>query len=428
MSGGDLTYQGIKRISWLPERDTAQNGTIIGGQEYDNVEFVGGSISGLNITDPTFASPNAVLNQLLPSQTGNSGKVLKTNGTNTSWSADIDTGITQLTGDVTAGPGNGSQAATLATVNGNVGSFGSSTSIPTFTVNAKGLITAASGNAVVAPAGTLTGTTLNSTVVTSSLTSVGTISTGVWNGTSIDVAHGGTGQSSYAVGDILYASGTTTLSKLADVATGNALISGGVTTAPSWGKIGLTTHVSGTLAEGNGGTNQTTYATGDLLYASGSNTLAKRTIGNSGDLLTVSGGVPTWAASTIPVAASQADQETATSTTTYVSPGRQQFHPSACKCWAYVVGAGTSVSASYNLTSWTDSGTGSGAAVIATDFSSATYACVVGSDVTGGSSVLNRVDPTTTAQAAGQVGIFSRNNAGTAVDPNFYHIAMFGDQ
>jgi len=66
---------------------------------------------------------------------------------------------------------------------------------------------------------------------------------------------GGTGQTSYAVGDLLYADTTTTLAKLADVATGNALISGGVSTAPSWGKIGLTTHVSGTLPVANGGTN-----------------------------------------------------------------------------------------------------------------------------------------------------------------------------
>jgi len=71
-------------------------------------------------------------------------------------------------------------------------------------------------------------------------------------------ANGGTGQSSYAVGDILYASTTTALSKLADVATGNALISGGVGVAPSWGKIGLTTHVNGTLAVANGGTGATT--------------------------------------------------------------------------------------------------------------------------------------------------------------------------
>lgn len=73
----------------------------------------------------------------------------------------------------------------------------------------------------------------------------------------LDADNGGTGQSSYTVGDILYASGTSALSKLAGVATGNALISGGVATAPSWGKIGLTTHVSGTLPVANGGTGLT---------------------------------------------------------------------------------------------------------------------------------------------------------------------------
>ena len=74
----------------------------------------------------------------------------------------------------------------------------------------------------------------------------------------ITAAKGGTGQTSYAVGDIIYADTTTTLAKLADVATGNALISGGVSTAPSWGKIGLTTHVSGVLPVANGGTNAST--------------------------------------------------------------------------------------------------------------------------------------------------------------------------
>jgi len=76
---------------------------------------------------------------------------------------------------------------------------------------------------------------------------------------------GGTGQTTYAIGDILYASTTSALSRLADVATGNALISGGTNTAPSWGKIGLTTHVTGTLPVANGGTNLTSIGTANQI-------------------------------------------------------------------------------------------------------------------------------------------------------------------
>lgn len=50
----------------------------------------------------------------------------------------------------------------------------------------------------------------------------------------IPVANGGTNLASYTVGDILYASGTTTIAKLAGAATGQVLVSGGVGVAPSY--------------------------------------------------------------------------------------------------------------------------------------------------------------------------------------------------
>ena len=104
-------------------------------------------------------------------------------------------------------------------------------------------------------------------------TILGTVGTGVWNGTTIAPGFGGTGLTSYAVGDLPYASGTTTLSKLADVATGNALLSGGVGAAPIYGKIGLTTHVSGILPVANGGFGLSTYTVGDIPFANGTGSL-----------------------------------------------------------------------------------------------------------------------------------------------------------
>ena len=49
----------------------------------------------------------------------------------------------------------------------------------------------------------MSGNTLKSTVTGSSLTSVGTISNGIWNGTAISVNKGGTGNVSYTNGQIL---------------------------------------------------------------------------------------------------------------------------------------------------------------------------------------------------------------------------------
>jgi hypothetical protein len=129
---------------------------------------------------------------------------------------------------------------------------------------------------------------------TTSFTGVGTAGQSlISNGTSapafatLNVIGGGTGITTYTTGDILFASSSSALSNLADVATGNALISGGVGVAPSYGKIGLTTHVSGTLPIANGGTGQTT-ATAAF------DALAPSQGGNSGKYLTTNGTTTSW--------------------------------------------------------------------------------------------------------------------------------------
>lgn len=58
----------------------------------------------------------------------------------------------------------------------------------------------------------------------------------------------------------------------------------------------LTLGWTGTLGVARGGTNIASYTAGDILYASGGTTLAKLGIGAAGEILRVSGGAPAWQA------------------------------------------------------------------------------------------------------------------------------------
>lgn len=128
----------------------------------------------------------------------------------------------------------------------------------------------------------------------------------------LPAANGGTGIASYAIGDLVYASGATTLSKLADVATGNAVISGGVGVAPSWGKIALTTHVSGILPLANGGSNAALVASNGGVVYSDAAAFAINTPGSSGNWLKSAGAAaPVW---TAPAALTKADDTNVTLT------------------------------------------------------------------------------------------------------------------
>lgn len=215
----------------------------------------------------------------------------------------------------------------------------------------------------------------------------------------LPVINGGTGLNSYATGDLIYSSATNTLVQLpGNTSTTKQFLNqtgtGSASAAPVWGTIaaadvsGLapsattdTTNAanitSGTLPSGRliggygqvtgvgtltsgtwnantievsyGGTGLTTYTAGDLIYASGTTTLSKVGIGSNGQVLTVVGGVPAWAASTGGVTSFQTSLDgltPSTSTTGAVTLAGTLGVPSggtgATTLTGYVKGTGTS--------------------------------------------------------------------------------------
>ena len=214
-------------------------------------------------------------------------KRLAVNGTDVQWVGQLQGTAYQASGLTVA------SSPRFINFPGGILSFNATTGVLDITSATTGTVTSVGGT------GTVNGITLTGTVTsTGNLTLGGTLSnvslTTQVSGT-LPAANGGTGQSSYAVGDLLYASTTTAVSKLADVATGNALISGGVGVAPAWGKVGLTTHISGTLPIANGGTNSTATATnGGIGYGTGT-AHAYSVAGTSGYILKSNGAAaPTW--------------------------------------------------------------------------------------------------------------------------------------
>lgn len=132
----------------------------------------------------------------------------------------------------------------------------------------------------------------------------------------LGTGNGGTGLTSFTLGDITYCSATNTLSKLAGNTTTTKQYltqtgTGSASAAPQWSVLAdadvpgtltnktLSTGCSwsgNTIAVGSGGTGVTSYTTGDLLYASGAAALSKLAAVAAGSVLASNGAgaAPVW--------------------------------------------------------------------------------------------------------------------------------------
>lgn len=122
----------------------------------------------------------------------------------------------------------------------------------------------------------------------------------------------------------------------------------------------------------------------------------------------------------------QSEMETASSTTLAVTPGRQHFHPGMAKAWVKWDGAGTTIDASYNVTSITDHGTGDFTVNWATDFATANYAATALVARAGGDQIF-ACQKSTTPPAAGTFRVAFYDDAGNARDGNWASVVGFGD-
>ena len=306
--GGSGTYTswnfsiaGIPGNNNITINSTAINGGVSGTILYDNAGTIGekyttGTGNVVLADSPTLITPNlgtpssATLTNAtgLPLTTGVTGTLPIANGgtgqTTASAAFNALSPITS-TGDLILG--NGTNSATRLAIGSNGTYLTSNGTTASWTALPSNVASLSFGSTGLTPA----------TATTGAITVAGTLV----------AANGGTGQSSYTIGDILYASGTTALSKLAAGTANYALVANGAGVAPSYQQISLTAGVTGTLPIGNGGTGQTTKTAafdalspmttaGDLILGGAAGTGTRLGIGSNGTVLTSNGTTASWQA------------------------------------------------------------------------------------------------------------------------------------
>ena len=267
-SGGPVTSTGT--ITLAGTLAIANGGT---GQNTASAAF--NALSPITSTGDLIIGNGA--NSATRLEIGSNTYVLTSNGTTASWQ-----------------PATGGGSGTVAS--GTAGQLTYYASTGT-TVSGNANATISGGALTLGVAGTTAGSTVFSGSTSGAVTVKSAAAAGTWTMTLPTTA----GTNGY----VLSTDGTGITSWVATSGGGGTVTSVNV----SGGTTGLTTSggpitgsgtitLAGTLGAVNGGTGQTTYATGDILYASAVNTLSKLTAGTNGYVLTLASGVPTWAAST----------------------------------------------------------------------------------------------------------------------------------
>jgi hypothetical protein len=316
---GALSYQG----TWNASTNTPTLISSTGTKGYYYVVSVAGSTNLDGITDWKVGDW-AVYNGTAWQKVDNTDSVTSVNGyTGAVVLAASDVGAPTTSGTGATGTwaigisGNAATATTSTNIAGGAsGSLPYQSAASTTAMIAAGtngyLLTMSAGipSWQPAPATGVTTISFDTTGLTPATATSGAITVG---GTLV-AANGGTGQSSYVAGDLLYASGSAAISKLGVGTNGYILtVSGGL---PSWqaapatgvtsfsgGTTGLTPAtattgaitLAGTLAIANGGTNGTATPTnGGAAYGTGT-AYAFTSAGTAGQVLTSTGaGAPTW--------------------------------------------------------------------------------------------------------------------------------------
>lgn len=135
------------------------------------------------------------------------------------------------------------------------------------------------------------------------------------------------------------------------------------------------------------------------------------------------------------MAATQAQQETGTAITNFVTPGRQHYHDSAAKYWcSSIVTAGVPASPggdSYNISSVSDTATGKATFNFTTSFSSTNYSAVGCPEYSSASNsgelhIVEEAGKSTGSVLMRNMHTGASSNA-TLQDPGAWHVVGFGD-